>query len=101
MKNIPCSKCAVDVQPIVVGESIVQCPHCFSDLSDKNDPVLSREVRREAIRNGTLPEAEIVLTESGSNKKGDAALVEDILVVAFEDLGLSESAAKIAAKGRK
>lgn len=100
MKNIPCSKCAEDVQPIVIGESIVQCPHCFSDLSDKNDPVLSREVRREAIRNGTLPEAEIVLTESVS-KKGDSALVEDILTVAFEELGLSESAAKIAAKGRK
>ncbi len=100
MKNIPCSKCAEEVQPVVIGESIVQCPHCFSDLSDKNDPVLSREVRREAIRNGTLPEAEIVLTESGS-KKEDPSLVEDILAVAFEELGLSESAAKIAAKGRK
>lgn len=99
MRNIHCSKCALDVQPIVIGESIVQCPHCLSDLTDKNDPVLSREVRREAIRNGTLPEAEIVLTESGSEKE-DPSLVEDLLVVAFEDLGLSESAAKIAAKGR-
>lgn len=100
MRNIPCSKCAEDVQPIVIGEKIVQCPHCFSDLSDKSDPVLSREVRREAIRNGTLPEVELALSESGS-KKEDPSLIEDALIVAFEELGLSETGAKIAAKGRK
>lgn len=100
MKNIYCSKCQENVHPIVIGESIVQCPHCFSDLSDKGDPILSREVRREAIRNGTLPEAEVALKESGT-QKSDPSLLEDILTVAFEDLGLSESGAKIAAKGRK
>ncbi|MCC6568935.1 MAG: hypothetical protein IT315_06835 [Anaerolineales bacterium] len=99
MKLTYCYKCADHVHPLVIGESIVQCPHCHSDLSDRNDPVFSREVRREALRNGSLPEAEIALKES-SIGKGDESLVEDILIVAFEEMGLSEAGAKIAAKGR-
>lgn len=100
MKTKYCFKCAKDVSPLVIMESIVQCPRCFSDLSDKNDPAFSREVRREALRNGTFPGVEIALTES-SSQKVDESLLEDILIVAFEAMGLSESAAKIAATGRR
>jgi uncharacterized Zn finger protein (UPF0148 family) len=101
-----CYMCSKQVTPLVVGEignEEIFCPKCFSDLSDKNDPVLSKEARKESIRNSQNPVADLELREAKSKKGGQGANEADldlILQTAFEDLGLSEAGAKMAAKGR-
>ncbi|RJP51153.1 MAG: hypothetical protein C4583_09190 [Anaerolineaceae bacterium] len=104
MKKRYCYKCKREVEPIILQSASGKecCPSCANpfDLSESLNESFIQEVKLSERALKDSFEA-LGLSEDAAKVAAKGREIGDDLVDSFEALGLSEDAAKIAAKGRE